>query len=433
MANTASDTTGLIASSDYKLNTLQLVTSDGVVTDIRGLMVELNLYEDIFTAVMTGSLVMGDALDLISNLKLHGNEFLQINIDKPSLNNPIIKTFRIYKCSDRSLGSNGLQNYTLYFCSEELLVSAQNLVSKSYKGLRIDQMITDLLKNKLKVPSQKIHQVEQTSGNFDMIIPRMAPFEAISWLTPRGYGVNKNLFLFFENRDGYNFVSYESLLNQPVYQVYSYNITLEQDPVKNSNTFVVLNITQDFDMLKAIRSGAFSSTLATFDIVNRKYTAVNFNVKQLANNAILNQYLPSNELQNRLGQSVYQTEGNMLKFTLSADSDPTFNPANVQKWLPQTASRLGQLNTFKVVGSIPGDIQLKAGMVVGLNVPVMQIQNKTTANDPVRTGYYLVSSVHHKFILDISTTIVELLSDSVSTAFNQPASSSPSLQSVVKS
>lgn len=429
----ASESNGLIASSDYKLNTLQLVTSDGKVVDIRGLMVELNIYEDIFSPVMTGSIIMGDALDLISSLGMHGNEFLQVNIDKPSLNNPIIKTFRIYKIGNRSLGSNGLQNYTMYFCSEELFLSTQNLISKSYKGLRIDQMVKDLLTNKLKVPTKKISQIEQTSGVFDIIVPRMNALEAVSWLTPRAYGTNKNLFLFFENRDGFNFVSYESLLNVPVYQVYGYNVKLGQDPVLNSNTFNVLNITQDFDMIKASRSGAYSSTLATYDIVNRQFSAVNFNVKQLANNATLNAHAPSNDFTNRFGQSVYQTEGNMLKFIISTDADPTFNPANIKKWLPQTVSRLGQLNTFKVVGSIPGDIQLKTGMVIGLVMPKMEIQSKTTSNDPVRTGSYLVSSVHHKFILDVATTIVELLSDSVSAPLPLASNNSQSIQSVINS
>jgi hypothetical protein len=434
-SNTASidNNLGMIASSDYKLNTLQLVTSDGQVVDIRGLVVELNLYEDIFSPVMTGSVTLGDALDLISSLGLHGNEFLQLDVDKPSLNNPIVKSFRLYKIGNRSMGANGLQNYTMYFCSEELIISSENLVSKSYKGLRVDQMVQDLLLKKLRVDPKKIVQIEQTSGTFDFIIPRMNAFEAISWLVPRGYGMNKNLFFFFENRDGFNFVSYESLLTAPTYQTYGYNIKLGQDPVLNSNTFNVINITQDFDMIKAIRAGAFSSTLATFDIFNRQYSAVNFNAQSLANNAILNVGLPANDFQNRFSQSVYQTDGNMLKFVISADSDPTVNPLNIRKWLPQTASRLGQLNTFKVVGAIPGDIQLRVGMIIGLVVPKMQIQNRMTANDPYRTGRYLVSSIHHKFIIDTAATIVELLSDSVAQALPQSSPGSPSLQQIVKS
>jgi len=431
--NTSSETNGLIASSDYLLNALNLVTSDGKVVDIKGLMVELDLYEDIFSAVMTGSVVLGDALDLISSLAMHGNEFIQINVDKPSLNNPIIKTFRCYKIGDRSPGTNGLQNYTIYFCSEELFISTQNLVSKSYKGLRVDQMVMDLLTNKLKVNTKKICQIEQTTGVFDIIIPRMSALEAISWLAPRSYGPNKNLFFFFENRDGFNFVSYETLLTKPVYQTYAYNVKLEQNPVLNSNTFNVLNVTQDHDILKASRTGAYSSTLAVLDIINRQYTATTFNVKQLTDNATLNAYLPSNDFPNRFGQSVFQTGGNALKFVISTDADPSSNPANIKKWLPQTICRLGQLNTFKLAGSIPGDIQLKVGMVVGFYMPKMEVQSRTTANDPFRSGRYLVSSIHHKFIMDVSTTIVELLSDSVSAQLAAPANNSQSIQTVVNS
>jgi len=431
MADNSTSSTGIIGSSDYKLNTLVIVTSDGKTVDVSGLMIELNLYEDIFATCMTGSLVMGDSLDLISSFSLHGNEYILISVDKPSLNSPIVKTFRIYKIGDRTLGSNGLQNYTIYFCSDELIISSQNLVSKSYKGLRIDQMVSDLLKNKLKVNPAKINQIEQTDGIFDIIIPRMAPLEAIAWLCPRAYKTNKHLFLFFENRDGFNFVSYESLLTAPVYRSYSYNVTLEQSPEKNINSFTLMNIIQDFDMIKAIRAGAFTSTLVVLDIVNRNFTSINFNVKQLANSSTLNSFAPSNDAVNRLGQSVYATEGNMLKFILSTDSDPTSNPANLKKWLPQTISRLGQLNTFKIVGSIPGDIQLKTGMVVRLEIPKMEIQDKTTGFDPIRTGNFLVSSVHHKFILDVSTTIVELLADSVSQSLPVASTNSQTIKTII--
>jgi hypothetical protein len=433
MANTQADTTGLIASSDYKLTTLNIITSDGKIVDIRGLVVELNIYEDIFSPVMTGSIILGDALDLISSYGLHGNEFIQVEVDKPSLNNPIRKTFRGYKISDRALGSNGLQNYTIHFCSEELFLSIEGLVSKSYKGLRIDQMVNDLLMNKLRVPQSKIKVIEQTSGNFDIIVPRKNPLEAIMWLCPRAYGPNKNLFFFYESRDGFNFVSYESLLQIPVYQVYGFNIKLTQDPVLNSNTFNFITVTQDFDMLKAIHAGAFSSTLATLDIVNRQFSATNFNVKQLANSATLNKFLPSNDAQNRFGQSVFQTDGNMLKFVITTDSDTTVNPANIKNWLPQTVSRLGQLNTFKIVGSIPGDTQIKVGTIIGLIVPKMQIQDKMTANDPIRTGCYFVSGIHHKFVRDISTTILELLSDSVSVPLPAPNNGSQTLKQVINS
>ena len=151
-----SDNLGLVASSDYVINQLSIITSAGQTIDVQNIMLELDLYEDIFVPVMTGSVRLGDAGDIISSLSLHGNEFLLLNIDKPTLDKPIIKTFRIYKISDREFGTASLQNYTLWFCSEELLLSSQSTVGKSYKGIRIDQMVNDILMNKLKTDPAKI-------------------------------------------------------------------------------------------------------------------------------------------------------------------------------------------------------------------------------------------------------------------------------------
>src|ERR1035437_410939 len=96
-----SDNLGLVASSDYVINQLSIITSAGQTIDVQNIMLELDLYEDIFVPVMTGSVRLGDAGDIISSLSLHGNEFLLLNIDKPTLDKPIIKTFKIGRASCR--------------------------------------------------------------------------------------------------------------------------------------------------------------------------------------------------------------------------------------------------------------------------------------------------------------------------------------------
>jgi len=45
----------------------------------------LDIYEDIFSPTMSGSLMLGDSGDIISNLKLHGNEFLVVSVDNDAL------------------------------------------------------------------------------------------------------------------------------------------------------------------------------------------------------------------------------------------------------------------------------------------------------------------------------------------------------------
>jgi hypothetical protein len=429
MANPTPQSTGLFASSDYNLTSITIVTSTGDSVDIKNIMLELNLFEDIFSPVMTGSVTVGDAGDIISNYNLMGNEWIAIAVDKPTLGKPIKKIFRIYKIANRSFGTTSQQNYIIYFCSEELLLSAQNLISKSYKGLTIDSMIKDILNNHLLVSPDKMANgiFTPTQSSFDIIIPRMQPLEAIEWLLPRAFINNQNLFLFFENRDGFNFTSYENLLTFSPYATYTRSVKTTPQPDKNLTGYTFINVVEDFDIIKSIRHGAFCSSLNVLDIVNRSYNSFIFDATQVPASGLLNNSIPTNALQNRLGQSLYTAKEGVLKLVASNDSDPTFNPANIKSWLPQTLTRLGQINSFKVVISISGDVLIKAGSIVNLVIPKMVVQDASTPNDPVRSGKYLVSGLHHIFAQDVYTTVLELISDSVS---NKPPAAAQSSQTV---
>lgn len=418
--------TGMLASSDYKLGAVFLLTSTGQSVDLSSVMLELNIFEDLFSPCMTGDIVLADAADLLSNFQMHGNEFISIQVDKPSLNKPIKKVFRIYKMGNRSLGTTALQNYTLYFASEEMLLSNQILISKSYKGLQITTMAKDILSNKLQVSPTKMGQFSASIGSFDLIVPKMQPFQALSWLANKAYTKNGNLFFFFENRDGYNFVSYEDLLKQPHYQTYQRNVKLTQDPDKNINGFNLLHINQDFDIIKATRFGAYSSSLYSLDLVNRTFTRVPYGYDQTKSDALLNKQAPVNDFKNRLGFGLNGAKDNMVKYVITNDSDPTSNPADQEFWIPQTIARLGQIQTFRATMAVPGDVLLKTGMVVDVILPKMMVQDKATEKDAFRSGSYLISAVHHKFTADLMTTIVELLSDSVNSKL-APAASEPGL------
>ena len=216
-----------------------------------------------------------------------------------------------------------------------------------------------------------------------------------------------------------------------MYSTYSRSVKVTTEPSQNFNSYNFIQVMEDFDVIKSMRHGSLSTTLATLDLVNRKFGSTNFNASQVANSALLNGNLPVNNLQNRLGLTQINTIENVLKFAVSSDSDPSFNPQNYQNWIPQYTTRLGQINSFKSVISIPGDIFMKAGAIINLIIPKMTTQTQATANDPLRTGNYLVASVKHSFVQDVSTTVLELLSDSVSTALPSAQQSSQQVSTMV--
>jgi hypothetical protein len=416
--------TDLLHSAGYDITTLSLHTSDGNVVDLSELVLELNIFEDIFSPTMTCTMRINDGSDLISNFKFHGNEFLELELDKPSLNDPIKKVFRLYKLSDRSFDTN-YQNYTLHFCSEEMILSPQVMISKSYRGLKVSDMVQDILRTYLKVNPKKINYVQLTEKAFDIIIPKMNPFEAVMWLSTKAYSTNDSLFLFFENRDGFNFTSYENLIKKPTYAKYAKDFKVDDDVFKNMASFNFLKILEDFDVMKSSRYGAFSSAFVNLNLITKKFTKTPFNAIQFKNKGILNKEVTMNTFKNRLNKSFYNSHDNMLKYSITTDADATRNPLLPEEWLSQTASKLGQIHLFKMIGTVPGDVMLRVGQVIEVDLPDMSPKDKGVTKNETRSGKYLISSVHHKISTNEESyvTILELISDSINEPMPSPKNS----------
>jgi len=425
--------TGLSYSSDYKLN-LAITTSDGQSVQVENLLLNFNLYEDIFSPTMSGDFDISDAHDIFTSFSFQGNEYIYLELDKPSLNKPIKKYFRIYKVSDRQQKTQSLQVYRVHFCSEELLLSTQMLLRKSYKGMTIDSMINDILNNVLKVPSTKTKNglFSKTGGNFNIIIPKMQPLEAVQWLTTRAYNDNQTLYFFFENRDGYNFTSYENLISKGSFTTFYRAPKVTTEPDQNIKAYNYINIVHDFDTIKTNRFGGFATSLYTYDIVKRKYVKNTFTLPTLGPSNFLNKFPIINSSQNRFNKSLFDTVDSMQKFYPTTDSDTSTNPIHPERWINQHAIKLAQLHQLKVVLNVPLDVQLKAGQVITLNLPKMTPQSDTGGyvTDKYKSGNYLVSSVRHGISDQVATTTLELLSDSLPSQLPTASTTSSGLQTI---
>lgn len=427
------DGLGVDQSTDYSLSACDIVTSDGSIISIAKMIRGLSIYEDIFCPYVTGDILIYDAMDIISNFALHGNEYIMIELTKPSLDVPIKKTFRIYKIADREFITQAMQQYRIYFCSEEMILSSQMYLRNAYSGMTIDAMIVDILTNKLKVSPQKLGGIfTKTSGNFDIVIPRMQPLEAAMWLTTRAYNTNETLFFLFENRDGYNFTSLEQLIKLPPYKTYSKAPKVQQEPSKNMNSFDHIIFNNDFDVIKASRYGQHSVSLMTFDLLNRNFSTTNYSADTMSKDSFLNSYLPVNTFKNRMNSSLLGSPDSLVKFYATTDSDPNKNPMLPENWLMQTALKMSQLHSTKVALTMPSDFLLKVGMVVELNIPKPVPQEKVFAVDEYKSGKYLISKVKHTIAKDLSTSTIQLLTDSYTTPLHAPADSMPALQDVIK-
>jgi hypothetical protein len=417
---------GIIYPNDYTLINLLLLTPVAAF-DVKNILVELSYNEDLFTNSASGYLMVADSTGYIEKLNMNGNEFIRMTFGKvDSSSNIIDKIFRVFKVAKRTPENEGnTETYSLYFCSEELVISEQHKVNKSYKAKDITTNVIDILQNYLKVPKNKLGMIEQTLGVYDFIVPNLKPFDAINWMSTyarpdaKKYGAD---FLFFEDKFGYNFRSIQSLIAQPTYNTYSYNPkNINQtmtDKVYNVSTYEIMD---SYDTLGAINSGIFANQLISVDPLLRRYKITNFDygaysqaAKKLNNSPITNNF------KNRFDEGINQTPQAVTKLIFSNSNQTDSNLVKTkggvahdifaETYVPYRTAQLPLLNYTRVKLSVPGDPGLTIGRVISFNLLSKDAIKKEP--DGFYSGNYLITAVRHLLTIHKYTTILELAKDS---------------------
>jgi len=425
--------TGILNPRDYDLTNVTLLTSTGVI-DVRYIMNEISYHEDLFGGVVSGYVMVTESNSYAELLGLNGNEFLLLTFAK--YDNPddtINKKFRVYKMDKRKLAANmSTEVYTLQFCSEELIVSEQYKLSKSYPNMPVSDVIRDICTNSLGISENRL-QIDDTYGTYSFLVPNLKPLDAINWLSnyarpaPPWPGAD---MLFYEDKDGFKFKSLQVLTDGPdvnIYNTYSYdpknteqgNLTEE---VYNVTTYEILN---SYDTLNAVNTGMFANQLISVDILTRKKITTNFDYLQYWNDPDtggLNDYPVTNNYVNRKGQKMNEASQSTLKLVFSNFDEANnevvqANPGSVaqnifaETYIPYRTAQLALANYTRVKISVPGDPLLTVGTVIEFELLSKDPSSKEL--DLFYSGNYLVTAVRHMITQNDFKTVLEVAKESV--------------------
>lgn len=408
---------GPINSKQSVVKKLDLISSTGSSIPLADIFIQLQIYQDMFAQCMSGKLTMVDSMEHFSASNMCGNEYVHVVLDKPGLNRPFERIFRVYKVTDRKAISNSGQVYDIHFCSDELLTSNSMLISKAYKDTKIKDVIFDLLTKELKVESNRIAALEDTMGGFDFIIPGYRPFEAIQWVTARGYAQDKFCYLFFENKNGFLLTSLQSIMKQKPHKKIKYEIkNSDSDPSVNKDAADDFQILNDFDMLTSMSNGAFSSRLLTIDIFSQKFEKLDYSLTTAeSKNNLLNRYKPVNSFRNPRDETLFNSFDSFFRTYLTINDTKSEKNNDIKFWLLPRAMHMTLLNHFRIKVTLPGDTEMKAGDVVEVEFPLFEgKQDGGRRTNKKLTGKYFVSAVNFKVIREDNTfeCIAELATDS---------------------
>ena len=421
---------------NVSIDDLSIKTTNGQIFNVKRLLVDFSYFEDIYSFSISGYVTLRDATGIIENLGLTGKETIIIDFDIITGGRRKPQEFRLYSIPSRKpIGPMNSEFIKLYFCSEELLLSEQTKVTKSYSDT-VSNIITNILTTKLKIT--KPYDIQSTVGTYNFNVPTLKPFEAISWLSLYARPSNNNLIgadmFFYETRNGYNFKSLSTLYNQPVYRTYKYqqqNLSPEKQPLdEDAITVLDFEFIKAFNALEDINSGTFANRLISLDVLTRNAKITDFDYNNYAGDK-LNSGTILNDVQNRFGKTPNQMYTGKLKLVTSnseqkkkenIDSNGVAQDIFIETTVPNRTAQIALSNYTVIKLRIPIDPYLTAGSIIYFDLPSIS-GGKDKLPDRYYSGRYLVTAVRHVMKSEGGNqTILEITKDSAPTAASVPTS-----------
>ena len=394
---------------DIEVQSINIISSAGNQVNIWPLIEKFRLNETLLLPITYGECWVLDGINLIDKIGMTGFDHIQFAFGNPGQPKLITKSFRIYNVVDRQRVSNGAQTYRLLFCSEELYLASQYSISKSFKGKKISDMVKDIAINTLKIPKDRL-AIEETVGNYNMILPYMRPFEAINYISRKALTKSDHpSFVFYETlAEGFKFSSIETLFKNPEVATYQYKQTRLDSLAIDPYGIIQYNIRKNFDTLSDTQSGKYSSNMMTFDLVRQVSDIVKFDLEKFFKSTTHIEPKGSKSkmspLQNRKGDApnqAFESHSRFVTTTLNQPNSeyvkshqPNIKPQQIEKTDLQRNSFLQNFNDHRINITVPGNSTIQSGQVVILNILSPEVQGQTPINEGL-SGRYIITTASH--------------------------------------
>ena len=452
MANT------LQFAGEFSLDQCELISSAGVSADISKIIVEINIFENLFSNALTGSIIITDTNNLVDNMPIIGQEYISLKITTPGLENDggldfTENVFCVYEMGGRTPAGNNAEIIELKICSPELLRNHRTRISKAYEETA-DQIVKSVMENKKYINTKKDLYVEPTLGIRKILSPNFHPFHLIKQLTRESMSAENDSphYLFFENKDGFHFRSLQSLYDDGVQGEYHFGDKGEDETYSDSSDsgklvqaykrILNLSVPSKNNSLFDIRGGMLGSKLIMHDIYNKKYNTSTFSYfddhdkhQRLEegnapkyNNVLIDdentvgnftdsrihlhptsvteddkdsQYMKVSDINTKKAQAEEDRLGidpDRERTPVGEEENKDYMSNRADKWLLQRRQRMHELNSGMTINmSIHGNTSVTVGQVISVSLPVFGVDHEDTGISKHQSGLYLISKLRHTF------------------------------------
>jgi hypothetical protein len=405
---------------DVSIDKVKIITAKGFYQDVGAQVINVQFYEDLFAPFITGSLILKDSLDLVNLFPFIGEEYLELEISTPTLDKNNIKgKYYIYKMTNREMSGDKSVVYQLHFISVEAVVDLNKKTSRVF-GDKISKMIEPFIKDKtFGLESDKKVFIEDTLNNTKYISNYWTPIENIMYLADTAINTNRSpSYVFFENRDGFYFISLERLYTNAVFQDFVYDKYTRDDrpgggsirnPEKDYKRILEISIPTAFDYMDRIRSGMLASRQVSYDVTKKTYSAKNYNMFQrFEQQKHLNKY-PINS-----DRSIFRAASRIITYPKNFGNFNGFGDVTNAKSNQERLSLLKLAEANKINITVPGRCDYTVGQKIKLDLkriePLSKKDGDTT--DKMFSGNYIIAAINHYVDREKHECYMEIIKES---------------------
>jgi len=413
----------LSVAGEVLIDKLYLVPgNESTKIDISGLMIEVNIFEDIFANTLSGSITLTENFNLIHDLPIIGEELIEIEFRTPSINKIFSKTFFLYKIGRRLIDGNSKHAYLLNIISMEALKDLNTKLSKSYTGTP-QNIVKDIFDKHLKGSTSL--ESSDAANLIKFVSPYWSPFKCINYAVSNAVGTDKfktPSFLMYESNQKFKMRSLNEMFKTDPVTEFFYDKNSMRDKSKDGES--TRNIDREFkqaekfdiveamDYIDRLMNGVYSFKVFNVNILNKTINKHVYNywddfekTNHLSDNPAHSEYVMFDDENCRIEwKASHPYAHNTVKLDLG--------PEILSKRIPL----LAQTNMFAIEITVPGRLGIECGDTVNFNLQNYSSKKKEDLVkkdlDKYYSGKYLITSIMHKLTKTRHKMNIQLIKES---------------------
>ena len=416
--------------SSFKPNFFTIQTLDGKTTvDVTNSCLFFDYFEDILSPCVTAIAQLMNSSSLFNILPIRGGEKVTIGVDT-AFGEFVLEDLYVYKVSNLDAQKSN-EMFTLNLVSREGLTNETSRCETIYRG-NLQTTVTKILKDDLKTEKYKIENIEKTSNDYSFIGNNRKPFHVLTWLGPKAVPANGQNsgtsgeeakgtagFLFYENKDGFNFRSIDSLVSSTKKQTdsadkedipkYLYTQVIEGNQETTNFNILNYNYEKNIDLMKALRVGLYVNKTYFYDLYTNTLDLYTYKVKDQVKSKLggAESIAVSDEFGDSISRIMVKTSDRGSLKPDGSISDKLKSGAD----MAMSYSRYNLLFTQSLNMVVPCNVNLKVGGIIKAEFPRID-RSDNPVSDEEQSGHYLIKELRHHFEGGQMVTSLRLIRDS---------------------